>query len=79
MAVCNQSTEDVNETVERTAMARVLDLRNVLELVDDGLDNRALARHQLVGFEHQGIFHITAGLGEELDAIVFKQLLNLSF
>jgi hypothetical protein len=32
MAVCNQSTEDVNEAVERTAMARVLDLRDVQEL-----------------------------------------------
>jgi hypothetical protein len=38
-AVGDQPTEDVNEAINRTAMAGMLNLRNVLELVDDRLNN----------------------------------------
>jgi len=43
VAVGNQSAEDVNEAMNRTAVAGMLDLRDVLELVDDRLNNRTLA------------------------------------
>jgi hypothetical protein len=38
VAVGNETAEEINEEVGDTAMAGVFDLRNVLELVDDGFD-----------------------------------------
>jgi len=43
MAVGDESSEEVHEEVEWTAMAGVLDLADVLELVIDTLDDRPLA------------------------------------
>lgn len=43
VAVGNQTTDDIDHEVDGTAMPRVLDLGNVLELVNDGFDNGAFA------------------------------------
>ncbi len=43
MTVCEQSTWHVDQEVRHAAMARMFDLGNSLELVDDGPDNRTLA------------------------------------
>jgi hypothetical protein len=48
MAVSNQSAQDVDKAIDWRTVARMLDLRNVLQLVDNGLNNRALAKHQTV-------------------------------
>ena len=48
MAVSNESGDQVHHEIHRTAMTRVLDLRNILELVENGLNNRALAQQQFV-------------------------------
>ena len=45
-------------------MARMLDLRNVLQLVNDRFDNRALAKQQTVIQGHQALFHIALELGD---------------
>ena len=55
-------------------MARMLNLRDVLQLVDDGFDNGALARHQTVIQGHQSLFHVALELGNELNACGFEQL-----
>jgi len=39
MAIGNQSADQIDQKVERTAMAGVFDLGNILELVVDGLAN----------------------------------------
>jgi hypothetical protein len=39
VAVSNQSIEDIDAEVNGTAMPRMLDLRNVFELVDNRLDD----------------------------------------
>ena len=44
----DQSGQDVDEVVRRSAVAGVLDLGDILELVDHGFDQRALAEHQFV-------------------------------
>lgn len=53
----------------------MLDLRDILELVDNRLNNRTLTRQQLVRFEHQFVLHVAMGLGKELDSIGLKELL----
>jgi len=52
----------------------MLDLRDVLQLVDDGFDNGALAKQQTVIERHQALFHIALKLGDELNACGFEQL-----
>lgn len=53
-------------------MARVFNLKDVLELINDRLSNQMLARKQLVRQSHQAVFHITPRFGKELDALGFK-------
>ena len=56
-------------------MARILYLRDVLELVDDRFNDRA-ASQQLVAQAHQFIFHVAPRLGKELDIERFEQLFS---
>ena len=39
MTIGNQTTEDINSEIDRTAMARMLDLGNIFELVNDSFNN----------------------------------------
>jgi hypothetical protein len=48
MAVGNKPSNQMNDKIDRTAMARMLDLRDILELIDNGLDNRPFAQQELV-------------------------------
>ncbi len=48
IAIGNQSAQNVDSSIDWRAMARMLDLRNVLQLVDDGLNDGTLAEHQTV-------------------------------
>ncbi len=43
MAVGDQPSDQVDQEVDRAAMARMLNLRDVFELVRDGLDDGAFA------------------------------------
>jgi hypothetical protein len=43
MAVGNEATEEIDEEVRDAAMARVLDLRDVLQLIDNGFDYYAFS------------------------------------
>ena len=43
-AVSNESCDQLDDKVERAAMARMLDLRDVLELVVDSLHDGALTQ-----------------------------------
>jgi hypothetical protein len=71
---CNQPAQDVDKAVDGRAMARMLNLRDVLQLVNDGFDNRALAEQQPVVQGHQSLFHVAFELGDELNACGFQQL-----
>jgi hypothetical protein len=48
MAVGKKPGNQMNDKIGGTTMTRMLDLRNILELVNDGLDNRSLAQQELV-------------------------------
>ena len=43
MAVGDQPCDQVDQEGDRAAMARMLDLADVFELISDGLDNGAFA------------------------------------
>ena len=48
MAVGNKSGKQMHDKIGGTAMPRMLDLRNILELVNDGLDDRPFAQQELI-------------------------------
>lgn len=50
-------------------MARVLYLRDVLELIDDGLDERSFPEQQSVQQAHQARLHLLLGLGDQFDPL----------
>ena len=65
MAVVDQPRQYINKEVSRTAMASVLDLRNVLELVNNALDHSTFAQQDLVDQQHRAVLHVLAELGDE--------------
>jgi hypothetical protein len=76
MAVGDEAGEQMDEEVHRAAMAGVLDLADVLELVVDGLDERALAQGEPVGEIHQDIAHVLAQFRDEADTAVEEEALG---
>ncbi len=76
MAVSNQATQEVDAEVDRAAMSGMLNLRDVLELVDDRFNNGAFASQHLVRQPHQARLHVAFGLGIQLDATGVQQLLK---
>jgi hypothetical protein len=48
MAVGNEPGNQMHDKIHGTAMTRVLDLRNILELVDNGLDNGPFTHQEFV-------------------------------
>ena len=65
-------------------MARMLNLRNVLELVNDGLHNRTFAQQEFIHQRHEHIFHVGTNTCDKLDVEgaqqFFKQLFgNVAF
>ena len=51
--------------VDRAAVAGVLDLADVLELIEDRLDERAFAQQEPVGELEELIAHVLAQFGDE--------------
>jgi hypothetical protein len=76
MAIGNQTVQNVDETVDRRVMTRMLDLGNVFQLVDDGFNNGAFAKHQTVVQGHQALSHLVLEFGDELNPCGFEQLLG---
>jgi len=55
-------------------MASVLDLRDILELIVDGLDQGSFAKQKLIGHDHQAVFHVLAQLGNQLEMEILPEL-----
>ena len=56
-------------SLPRSAVARVLDLRDVLELINDGLDQGAFAEQEPVRELDELITHVLAQLGDETESL----------
>lgn len=69
MATINdQPAEKVDQEVHWTSMTRMLDLRNVLELINDGLRDGALTKQNFVHQGHEHVFHVGANASHKLNA-----------
>ena len=76
MAVGDEPAEEVNEEIVGTAVAGMLDLTDVFELVVDALDQGAFAEQQLVGGLQDLLTHVLAPLGDEDETLLDEKLLG---
>jgi hypothetical protein len=60
MTVGNAARQEMNKHVESAAMARALNLRDVLQLVVDALEDGAFAQDQLIGKGEQAVAPVLA-------------------
>ncbi len=66
VAIGNQSTDDIDQAVDWTAVPGMLNLGNVLQLVNDGFNERTLPQQQAVAQGHQTILHVAFEFGNQL-------------
>jgi hypothetical protein len=64
--VSDQPTDDIDQAVDWAAMAGMLNLRNILQLVNDGLNDGTLAQKQAVAQGDEAVLHGSLELGNEL-------------
>ena len=76
MAVGNQSCNQVDQKVDRAAVARMFNLADVFELIIDGLNDGSLAQEEFVRQVEQAIAHALAKFGDELKPLGDQQLLS---
>ena len=74
MTVCDQAADEIDREIDRTAVTRMLNLGDVFELVNNGLDDGTLAGQELVRQTHEFVLHVASGLGIELNARSSEQL-----
>ena len=66
MAIGDQPGDDIDETIEWAAMAGMLNLGDVLELIYNALDDGPFSQEQFVRQRDQAIFHVFPEFGDEL-------------
>ena len=75
----NQSANEIDQEVDGTAMAGMLDLRDILELVNDGLHHRTFSQQELISQKHQHIFHIGTDACNQLHIKSAEQFVHQFF
>jgi hypothetical protein len=65
MTIGNEGSHHIDHKIEDTPMARVLDLRNVLELIDHSFHQGTLSKQDLVDQVHQAVLHVRLELGDQ--------------
>src|SRR5262245_254532 len=76
VAIGSQTREQMDAEVDWAAVTRVLDLADVLELVEDGLDERTFAQQEPVGEVEELIAHVLAQFGDEPQPVAQEQSLS---
>jgi hypothetical protein len=66
----------MDQESDGAAMARMLDLTDVFELIVDGLDDGPLAQQELIREGEQPIVHFFAQLGDEAKSLGDQELLR---
>jgi hypothetical protein len=63
MTIGDHAVWNIDKKTDWAVIPRVLDLRDILELSNDGFDDRALPKQQTFRHWHQAVLHIVAQLG----------------
>ena len=76
MTIGNEACDQIDQKVDRAAMAGMLDLADVFELVIDGLDDGSFAQEELIGPLEQAVVHLFAQFRDEVQSVGHQQLLG---
>lgn len=74
MAVSDEPGDQMDHKIDRTAMTSMLDLRDIFELVDNGLNNRPFAHQEFIRKVHEVVLHVFTQPGNELESLFKEQL-----
>src|SRR5258708_37170029 len=74
MAVGKKAITQMDHKIGGAAVAGVLNLGNVLELVDDGPGGGSFAHQELVEQVHQAVGHVLTRPGDVVESFVHKKL-----
>src|SRR5260370_33121415 len=74
--VRDETRQEVDQEVVGAAVACMLDLADVLELVVDALDDRAFAEEQLIGQGKETRAHVLARFSDEMDPLLNQEALR---
>ena len=72
--VGDEGGDDVGEVMGNPAVAGMLDLADVFELVDDGFDEGAFAQQELIHQGHETVLHVAFEACDQLQAAGEKTL-----
>ena len=72
ISVGDQRGQQIYNEVGHAAVARMLDLTNILELIIDRLTQGSLLQEYFVEHRHQLVLHILLDLGDQLHAMLPK-------
>ena len=76
MAIGDQACDQVDQEVDGAAMAGMLDLRDVFELISDSLDDSSFSEKEFVRPIEQAVVHLCAQPGDEVQAVGHQQVLS---
>jgi len=74
MAIGDQAGKDIDETIAWAAMASMLNLRDIFELINDAFEDGTFAQEQFVHQREQAVFHVFLEFGDELNAERLQEL-----
>ena len=74
MAKSSQAGNDIDEAVDWAAMASMLNLRDIFELIHHAFNDGAFAQEQFVHQRQQAIFHVFPQFGDKLHTERLQEL-----
>ncbi len=70
MTIGDQPTDNIDEKVGRAAMTTVFNLRDVLQVVIDRLEDGPMAQQPLVRQRNQSVFQVLLEWGKQIHALL---------
>ena len=77
MCIGNESSYTINQEVGWASMPGVLNLRDVLELIMNSLNDGSFPHHELVEQRHEFILHVPLDSGNQLNSVIKQELEKL--
>ena len=72
--ISNQAAQDINKEILKTAMTCMLDLRDILQLIDDRFNDCTAAQKDAISPQHEFVFHIGTQFRDQLKVEHLEQV-----
>jgi len=74
VCICNESSYNIHQEVSWTSMPCMLNLRDILQLVMNSLNDGSFSHHQLVKQRHKSVLHVPLDPGNQLDSLTKQEI-----